>query len=60
MVGSANRQERIFAFDRLGAKKASDKAKFDKEIDEEMQEGQEQANQWCPSGIFSRSQKRRI
>ena len=60
MAGKVDGQDRVSTFDQLGAKKTEVEAKFDKEVDEELQEEQAQEEQGCPSGIFSRSQKRRV
>ena len=60
MKGKVNGQGRVSAFDRLGARKTEEEDMLDKEVDEELQEEQAQEEQWCPSGIFSRSQKRRV
>ena len=56
------RPTRVSVHDRLGPL-AGNEYHFDQEVNEELQgkaDGeQEQKPQWCPTGLFSRSQKRR-
>ena len=57
-------QARISVHERLGPVKGDQENNFDQEVNRELQKGadgkQEPKEQWCPQGIFTKSQKRRV